>query len=133
MSRCVVFALAAFVTAFQLSGALAYAQSAQKISAEIGFPFVAGGKEMPAGKYSVVFELGKPLEFYGQNGTRVLLAVITSLGRHDQDPDAEFVFDKVDGKTLLSEVWLPSKDGYLLLATKGPHTHAVVGGSNPRK
>jgi hypothetical protein len=133
MNRRVVFALAAFVMAFQLSGALAYAQSAQKISAEIGFPFVAGGKEMPAGKYSVVFELGKPLEFYGQNGTRVLLAVITSLGRHDQDPDAEFVFDKVDGKSVLSEIWMPKRDGFLVLATAKPHEHVVLGGSNPKK
>jgi len=33
----------------------------------------------------------------------------------------------------LSEVWLPERDGFLVLATKAPHQHAVVGGSNPRK
>jgi hypothetical protein len=63
----------------------------------------------------------------------MLIPVITMLGRHDRDPDAEFVFDKIAGKTVLSEVWLPRKDGFLLLATKGPHEHTVVGGSNPRK
>jgi hypothetical protein len=61
------------------------------------------------------------------------MSVITTLGRHDLDKDPEFVFDKVDGKLLLSEIWVPGKDGLLVLATKGPHGHAVVGGSNPRK
>jgi hypothetical protein len=32
----------------------------------------------------------------------------------------ELVFDKIDGKAVLSEVWLPRKDGSLLLASKGP-------------
>jgi hypothetical protein len=35
------------------------------------------------------------------------LHVITTLGRHDKDPDPEFVFDRIDGKLLLSEVWIP--------------------------
>lgn len=133
MSRRVVLTLAAFVMAFQLSGALAYAQTSQRITAEIGFPFVAGGKEMPAGKYSVLAEPGRPLEFAGQDGTRVLLNVITTLGRHDQDPDSEFVFDKIDGKPVLSEIWMPRRDGFLVLATAKPHEHTVLGGSNPKK
>jgi hypothetical protein len=61
------------------------------------------------------------------------MAIITMLGRHDQDADPEFVFDKINGKLVLSEVWMPGKDGLLLLATKGPHEHAVLGGSNPKK
>ncbi len=55
------------------------------------------------------------------------------LGRHDKDADPELVFDKIGTKLELSEVWLPNQDGFLLLATKGRHEHAVVGGSNPRK
>ena len=133
MSRRVFLALTAFAMAFQLSGAVASAQSTQRISAEVGFPFVAGGKELAAGKYAVVVEPGRPVELVGQDGTRVLLKVITTLGRHDQDPDSEFVFDKVDGKSVLSEIWMPKKDGLLVLATARPHEHAVVGGSNPKK
>ena len=61
------------------------------------------------------------------------MSVITLLGRHDKDMDPEFVFDKVGGKLLLSEIWGPGMDGVLVLATSGPHQHAVLGGSNPRK
>jgi hypothetical protein len=130
MSRRVFLTLAALVVMFELSGSMAYAQ---RISAEIGFPFVAGGKELAAGRYSVEVTPGGPVMLEGPDRGRIMLPVITTLGRHDQDADAEFVFDKVEGKVLLSEIWMPRKDGLLLLATKGPHEHAVVGGSNPRK
>ena len=130
MKRRVFLTVLALVVAFELGGAMAYAQS---IHAEIGFPFVAGGKEMAAGKYTVEVTTAGTVLLTGAGGSRMLIPVITMLGRHDQDPDAEFVFDKIDGKTVLSEIWMPRKDGMLVLATKGPHEHAVVGGSNPKK
>jgi hypothetical protein len=89
---------------------------------------------MAAGRYTIEATTpAGPVLLTGAGGFRMLIPVITMLGRHDQDPDAEFVFDKIDGKAVLSEVWPPLKDGFLLLATKGPHEHAVVGGSNPKK
>ena len=127
--RRVIATAMACAVAFVMSGAMARAQT---YSAEISFPFVAAGKEMPAGKYSVDVTASLQLQLTGPAGERVFMPVITLLGRHDRDADAEFVFDKTEGKTLLSEVWMPGKDGFLLVATKGPHTHAVVGGSNPR-
>ena len=130
MKRRVFFTIVALVVAFALSGAMAYAQSA---SAEIPFPFVAAGKELPAGKYLVADASNFRLQLTGPTGDGFFLAAITMLGRHDKDTDPEFVFDKVDGKAVLSEIWMPGKDGYLLADTKGPHAHAVVGGSNPRK
>ena len=132
MKRRVFLTAVALVVAFVVGGGMAYAQS---VSAEIGFPFVAGGKEMAAGKYTVRLteERERMLVLMGPGGLQVIMPIITTLGRHDQDPDMEFVFDKVDGKTMLSEVWLPRKDGFLLLASKGPHEHTVVGGSNPKK
>jgi hypothetical protein len=130
MKRRVFLTVVALVMAFELGGAMAYAQS---IHAEIGFPFVAGGKEMAAGKYTIEVTTAGTVLLTGAGGSRMLIPVITMLGRHDQDPDAEFVFDKIDGKTVLSEIWMPRKDGMLVLATKGPHEHAVVGGSNPKK
>jgi len=131
MKRRVFLTVLALVVSFELGGAMAYAQS---IHAEIGFPFVAGGKEMAAGRYTIETTTPTgPVLLTGAGGLRVLIPVITMLGRHDQDPDAEFVFDKIDGKTVLSEIWMPRKDGMLVLATKGPHEHTVVGGSNPKK
>ena len=132
MKRRVFLTAVALVVAFVVGGAMAYAQN---LSAEIGFPFVAGGKEMAAGKYTVrvTEDRERMVVLMGPGGLQVIMPVITTLGRHDQDPDAEFVFDKVDGKAVLSEVWMPRKDGLLLVASKGRLEHAVVGGSNPKK
>ena len=124
-------AVAALVAAFVLGGAIAQAQ--QVVTAEIGFAFTAGGKEFAAGKYTFEVTPAGPVVVRGPGGTSVLMPVITTLGRHDLDKDPEFVFDKIDGKMFLSEIWAPGKDGMLVLATSGPHAHAVVGGSNPRK
>jgi hypothetical protein len=130
MKRRAFVTIAAFVVAFVAGGAVAYAQST---SADIGFPFVAGGKEMAAGKYAVEVTATGQVSLTGPDRGRILMPVITLLGRHDRDTDPEFVFDKIDGKLVLSEVWIGGKDGFLLLATKGPHEHAVLGGSTPKK
>ena len=130
MKRRAFVGIAAFVVAFVMGGVMAYGQS---VSADIGFPFVAGGKEMAAGKYGVEVTAIGQVSLTGPDRGRVLLPIITMLGRHDLDADNEFVFDKIDGKLVLSEVWMSGKDGLLLLATKGPHEHAVLGGSKPRK
>jgi hypothetical protein len=133
MNRRVYLTFAALVMLLHLGGAVAYAQSPQRIRAVVSFPFVAGGKELPAGTYTVEVTPAGPVMITGTDGARAVMPVITTLGRHDQDPDAEFVFDKIDGKSVLSELWMPKRDGLLLLASKGPHEHIVLGGSNPRK
>jgi len=130
MKTRVFVTVVALVVAFVAGGAMAYAQSA---TAEIGFPFVAAGKDMPAGKYIVEASPSRQTVLLKGPTDSVFLPAITMLGRHDLDADPEFVFDKLDGKLVLSEIWMPGKDGWLVLATKGPHEHAVVGGSNPRK
>ena len=133
MSRRVFSSLVALAMAFQFGGVVSSAQTSRNVAADIGFPFVAGDKDLPAGRYSITVTAAGPLMVTGPDGTRVLLPVITRLGRHDQDPDNQFVFDKVDGKSVLSEVWLRKQDGFLLVATSRPHEHTVLGGSSPRK
>jgi hypothetical protein len=134
VKRRVIGTLIAVVVAFLMGGAAAHAQS---INAEIGFPFSAGGQELTAGKFNIEVASGGAasglITLRGQDGRPIMLKVITTLGRHDKDPDAELVFDKIGGKMLLSEIWMPGKDGMLILATAVPHEHAVLGGSNPRK
>jgi hypothetical protein len=61
------------------------------------------------------------------------MSVITQLARHDKDAEPEIVFDKLGNRYLLSEIWIPGKDGLCLLATNIPHQHAVVGGPTSRK
>lgn len=133
MSRRVLFSVLALAVVFALGGAEAHAQPAQKVAADIGFPFVAGGKEMPAGKYAISVPDNGPVMVTGPGGVRAVLPVITTLARHAQDPESKFVFDKLDGKATLSEIWLPNKDGLLLVATKAPHEHAVLGAPGPVK
>jgi hypothetical protein len=130
MKRRTVLTILALVVALHIGGAVAYAQT---LNAEIGFSFLAGGKSMPAGKYSFEVSARGPVTITGPDRKSIMLPIITVLGRHDRDADPEFVFDKVDGKVELSEIWPPGGDGLLVLATKGRHEHAVVGGSYPRK
>ncbi len=78
MNRRVLLTFVALVVAFALSGGAAYAQA---VNAEVGFSFVAGGKVMPAGKYSieVASQMG-PVTLTGPDRTRVFLPVITRAG-----------------------------------------------------
>ena len=119
----------ALAVAFATSGATAYAQ---RIRGEITFPFVEAGKETAAGKYSVEVAPNGQLQLTGADGGRVLTPVVTLPCRHDRN-DPEFVFDKTSDRAGLSEIWMPGQDGYLVAATKGPHSHAVVGGSKAGK
>ena len=45
---------------------------------------------------------------------------------HTTPQDAHLVFDKVGDTYLLSELWIPGKDGYLPQITKGAHEHIVL-------
>jgi hypothetical protein len=130
------FVVAAVLAVLVCTGATASAQATAANSAvmRVDFPFVVKGEAMTAGAY--LFQLEKDqLLVRSQTGAGqgAMIPVLTRLGRHDRDADAEIVFDKVGGKFLLSEVWIPGQDGYLLLATMEQHDHAVLGGSNPRK
>jgi hypothetical protein len=126
--------IAAAAFAFVLVGLAATASAQSMGKATIDFPFVAGKTECPAGTYNFDASGGKVvLKQEGQKGATVVLLVITRLGRHDTDNATELVFDKVDGKRLLSEVWLGNGDGYLVASGAGDHEHTVVGGSKPRK
>jgi hypothetical protein len=129
MKQCLRIAVAALAVAFVVGGAVAQAQMA---SVNIDFPFVAAGKSMPAGKYTVTATGNGPVLLKGASG-QVTLSVITRLGRHDKDAEPELVFDKLESGLHLSEVWMPGEDGYLLLGTKETHGHTVVGGPMGKK
>jgi hypothetical protein len=114
---------------------LAAPASAQTLGkANIDFAFVAGQTQFPAGAYEFEASANKiTLRSKDPKVPSAFLPVVTRLGRHDKDTESELVFDKVGDKLLLSEIWIGSEDGYLVLNTPGNHPHAVVGGSNPRK
>jgi hypothetical protein len=126
--------IAAAALCFVLVGfaATASAQSIGKVN--IDFPFVAASTQCAPGAYEFESDGGKiVLRSKEPKGPTVLMMVITRLGRHDKDPEAELVFDKVNNTLSLSEFWLPNQDGFLVLNTPGAHEHRVLGGSNPHK
>ena len=110
-----------------MSRGLAYAQTG---TVKIDFPFVAGSKTLQPGTYTVTIPSDSAVAFEGPGG-KAIMVVLTQLARRDQNTNLEVVFDVVGGKYLLSEVWFPEYDGFLVLTTKQAHKHAVAGGKNP--
>lgn len=131
------WSIAGFATAVLLTSIVAVVTpaSAQSLAkANIDFSFVAAGKEFPAGMYDLrVSAQQVVLQQRAGKGAQVMMPVITRLGRHDTDNAVELIFDKVDGRLCLSEVWIGTSDGYLVLNTPGDHEHRVLGGSKPHK
>jgi hypothetical protein len=130
VKRRVFVTLVALVVVYLSGAAMAQAQS---ITGEVAFPFVAAGKDVAAGKYTVERTAAGPMVLTGSGGVRIMMPVVTTLARHPQDQQAGFVFDKTSGKNILSEVWLPGHDGLLLVATSEPHQHAIVAVEPPKK
>lgn len=127
-------AIATLVAAFSGFATGATAQDTVRARVNIDFPFVAGGKDMPVGNYEFSVSGGRAVVRATNGESRtVTMTVITRLGRHDTDTEAELVFDKADGKSILSELWFPGSDGYLIVHGSPDHEHKVVGGSKPRK
>jgi hypothetical protein len=124
--------LTVLVVAFVAVASPVHAQN--RTTVNIDFAFVAAGTDMEAGAYALQAEPGKvTMGATTPKGKSVIMPVLTRLGRHDADTQVELVFDKVDGKLSLSEVWFPERDGYLVLNTPGDHEHRVLGGSRPRQ
>jgi hypothetical protein len=123
------FVAAAVLAVLAWSGTSAVAQVTASATVTIDFAFTASGKEMPAGEYLVRTEPGRvTVSPMGASKEAVIMPVLTRLGRHDDDSFPELVFDKLGGKFLLSEVWVPGADGFMLLATAVEHDHAIQGG-----
>lgn len=98
------------------------------IKAMIDFPFTVTGKALPAGTYEFdKLDTGDVFRVTGE-GMNIMANVITRLGGEMRSAPKEsyLIFDKVGETYMLSEIWVPGDDGYLLLATKGPHGHKTV-------
>ena len=102
---------------------------------KVPFDFVAHGKTYTAGEYSLAANMEGELLSLQPLGTKsasAILPVETRLAERKVLPEPELIFDNVNGKYYLSEVYVPGEDGYLVMATKGPHTHESVKGSKKK-
>lgn len=118
-------ALACLVSLVASSTAHAYRMGEQPIIVKVDFEFMAGDRAFPAGKYRVAHPTGdfSLIELGPNGGTKSVLIAIARLARSNArgSPASNLVFVKVAGKIVLSEVWLPDLDGFLMRrAAKAP-------------
>jgi hypothetical protein len=93
----------------------------------VPFKFTVDKTVMPAGMYEItVDDQAGTIALSPPSGRQVVAPFISRLGERQQITTAEFVFDAVQGSYMLSELWLPGADGYLISAMKQPHTHQVI-------
>jgi hypothetical protein len=118
---------------------LAGSQPAQAQTAydfKVPFNFVARGKTFTAGQY--IMTIGDQQEVLTlqardpKNGA-VAMPVETRISETKPMNEPEIVFDKLNGKYVVSELLVPADDGYLLQVTKEKHTHESVKGSKAMK
>jgi hypothetical protein len=135
MTRRIFFTVAAAMLVLIAGSRSVQAQSLSLSDFKIPFDFVAHGKAFTAGQYSLGANMEGSvltLEPLGVKGASAFLPVETRLGERKQVSEPELIFDKVNGKLYLSELFVPGEDGYLVLATKGSHTHESVKGSKKK-
>ena len=121
MKKCLTLGLMVLVATLSM-----YGQTVVK--AKVAFPFTVEGKALPAGQYVFTLqESGDVFRVVGE-GKDVMATVVTRLGgeMRSAPKGTHLVFDKVGELYLLSEIWVPGEDGFLLLATKGVHAHKTV-------
>ena len=103
-------------------------------TADIPFSFVVEGKTLPAGPYQFT-ERDNPTVIVVRNSKTsesVIAPVITLLGTQ-AEKETNIVFDVVGNEHYLSEVRIADTDGYLIRATPGKHTHALVKGTRGKQ
>jgi hypothetical protein len=94
----------------------------------VPFAFVAQDQNCPAGIYT--FSRGQMQAIVAMRSAdgkiSVQLPVVTALARSSDKDDHLLAFDKVEDKRVLSEVWLPDRDGALVHITPADHTHEII-------
>jgi len=102
----------------------------KELIAKVPFEFVVGDQTLPAGTYRI--ELASPrMITVHSTATKdsATTPVITRLARETHvghDKDMSLVFDDVDYKQYLSEVWFAAQDGCLIRGTPEEHTHKLI-------
>jgi hypothetical protein len=108
-----------------VGGGAAYAQDVANVN--VPFKFNVGKVVLNPGKYQVTVAADESvITLTPEHGAAVATPTLTRLAQHTVMADAKLVFDKVGEQYALSEVWLPTEDGYLVHDTKGPHKHHIV-------
>lgn len=107
-----------------LMSASVYAQSDERVIADIPFAFVAGEKTLPAGEYEI--KRGMPntpdvLLIRSEDNNRNAIFVMAEEAQAARTPDkTELVFNQVGDTYFLSKIWVAGDD----IGRELPTTHA---------
>jgi cytochrome c5 len=109
---------------------LAQSQSQHSLAGNVPFEFSVGNKVMPAGNYRFISSRNTSgfmvMTISNSAGEKTSVPILTKLGGGFDPSDAKLVFDNVDSKKILAEVWIPGDDGLLIQSTSKEHSHQVV-------
>ena len=109
-------------------GALTLSALGEGVEADVPFAFRIGERNLPAGNYSFVYKEQDNAVLVRGAGTEVNLPIKTRLRGPSGTLNFEgtLVFDRKDEIRLLSEVWIPEKDGLQVGALPDAQNHTVV-------
>ncbi len=125
MKRAVFLAVAILAIVGVVGSTAAYAQDVTIVN--IGFKFTVGNKVMQPGKYEVRLNDDRSaISLIPERGQAIFIPAITRLALQHPITDGRLVFDVVGEQYVLSEVWLPVEDGFLVHDTRQPHKHHVL-------
>jgi hypothetical protein len=120
--------LLALVVCVMSVGVAARAQPGQTYTFNVDTKFTAANKTFEAGRYEARFDGAGGFIVRGSK-SQGRIPVITRLARMSQDSQPRFVFDRLEtGEQILSEIWLPGEDGYLVCTLEKQHNHVSVQG-----
>ena len=112
-----------------LAVTIGYGQPSRILKAKIDFPFTVDNKPVPAGQYEFSYDAASDtFRVKGAGPDSFLIKTVTRIAGdiHTTAKDAHIVFDKAGDVYMLSELWYPATDGYLVRPTTEKHTHAVI-------
>jgi hypothetical protein len=113
-----------------LAGA-ASAQDVPAIKIKIDHPFVVMDATLPAGEYTINYELGAnsfTITGSGPDALEAFTSVETRISGPTEHVDIAVpcvVFDVTGERYLLSEIWVPNQAGFLVSSEQKPHEHSI--------
>lgn len=127
MKRGIILIVGALALLGTVGGGAVYAQDISIV--DVPFKFTVHNKVMMPGKYEIKVTDAAVISVMPEKGQALFVPTITRLAQHETPlTNAMLVFDKVGDQYTLSEVWMPSEDGYLVTDTKQPHQHHLLKG-----
>lgn len=96
------------------------------IQVNVPFQFTIENKTIPPGEYRISQddEVIK-IEAVGRSSVALIAPILTRLAKQPNHV-ASAVFDKSGDEYVLSELWIPGLDGYVLRTTTAKHQHEIV-------